>query len=151
MTTSTAWIIAAVLVLVALGWGWWVGKSRRRPEDTPPLPEAPVERVAAPAEFAAAPAPVAPPIAAPVAPPVAAAPAPRPAPQPPPKAPPPPPPAAPPPPVSLVPPTVIMVPPPRPATPVIERVLGLETADEGEWAAGIALALSPVQSASVAT
>ena len=44
-----------------------------------------------------------------------------------------------------------MVPPPRPAAPVIERVLALEPADEGEWAAGVALALSPVQSASVAT
>ena len=44
-----------------------------------------------------------------------------------------------------------MVPPPRPAAPVIERVLALEPAGEGEWAAGIALPLSPVQSASVAT
>ena len=165
MTTTTALIIAAVLVLVGLGLGWWVGKSRRRPDDIPTLPEAPAERVGAPsepaAEVVAAPPPVAPPVAAPVAPPVAAAPAPA-------------PPrrvrhrrrrrprrhrrrhrrhrrAAPPPAVSLVPPTVIMVPPPRPAAPVIERVLALEPAGEGEWAAGIALPLSPVQSASVAT
>ena len=53
--------------------------------------------------------------------------------------------------MSLVPPTVIMVPPPRPSAPVIERVLALEPAGEGEWAAGVALPLSPVQSASVAT
>ena len=165
MTTTTALIIAAVLVLVGLGLGWWFGKSRRRPDDTPTLPEAPVERVGAPsepaAEVVAAPTPVAPPVAAPIAPPVAAAPAPAPAaprPAPPPPAPPPPPPKAPPPPppapppaVSLVPPTVIMVPPPRPAAPVIERVLALEPAGEGEWAAGVALPLSPVQSASVAT
>jgi len=44
-----------------------------------------------------------------------------------------------------------MVPPPRPSAPVIERVLALEPAGEGEWAAGVALPLSPVQSASVAT
>ena len=71
MTTTTAWIIAAVLVLVGLGLGWWVGKSRRRPEDIAPPRDAPVERVAAPAETPAAPV-VAPP---PVAPPVAARPA----------------------------------------------------------------------------
>jgi len=51
----------------------------------------------------------------------------------------------------VVPPTVIVVPPPRPAAPVIEQVLALEPADESEWSAGIALPLSPVQSASVAT
>ena len=171
MTTTTAWIIAAVLVLLGLGLGWWVGKSRRRPEDTAPAKEAPGERVAAPVEPpappVAAPAPVVAPVAPAVAPPVAAAPAPAPvpppvaprpapppplAPPPPPKAPPPPPPPpAPPPAVSLVPPTVIVVPPPRPAAPVIERVLALEPAAAGEWAAGIALPLSPVQSASVAT
>jgi len=160
MTTTTAWIIAAVLVLVGLGLGWWVGKSRRRPEDIAPPQDAPVERVTAPAEPpappVAAPAPVAPPVAAAPAPAPAPAPAaprppPPPAPPPPPKPPPPPPPAAPPPAVSLVPPTVIIVPPPRPAAPVIERVLALEPAAEGEWAAGIALPLSPVQSTSVAT
>ena len=156
MTTTLAWIIAAALVLVGLGLGWWVGRSRRRPDEIAPPRAAPAARTAAPPEVAAAPvaapAPVAPPVAAPVAPPVAAAPppaAPRPAPpQPVAKAPPP---AAPPPTVSLVPPTVIIVPPPRPAPPVIEKVLALEPASEGEWAAGIALALSPVQSAAVAT
>jgi hypothetical protein len=161
MTTTTAWIIAAVLVLVGLGLGWWVGKSRRRPEDIAPPQDAPVGaghragRAAGPtgggacagrAAGGGSPAP---------------APAPRqrrrvrrrrrpPAPPPPPpKSPPPPP--APPPAVSLVPPTVIIVPPPRPAAPVIERVLALEPAAEGDWAAGIALPLSPVQSTSVAT
>jgi hypothetical protein len=164
MTTTTAWIIAAVLVLVGLGLGWWVVKSRRRPEDSAPAPQAPVERVAAPPEPPAAVVAAPAPVAAPVAPPVAAAPAPRPAPPPPPpkapppappppppKAPPPPPPPAPPAAVSRVPPTVVVVPPPRPAAPVIEQVLALEPADEGEWSAGIALPLSPVQSASVAT
>ena len=159
MTTTLAWIIAAALVLVGLGLGWWVGRSRRRPDEIAPPRETPAARVATPPEVAAAPvaAPpaVAPPAAAPMAPPVVAAPAPvapRPAPPPPaPVAKAPPPPAAPPPTVSLVPPTVIIVPPPRPAPPVIEKVLALEPASEGEWAAGIALALSPVQSAAVAT
>ena len=169
MTTTTALIIAALLVLVGLGLGWWVGKSKRPPDDRPSLPQAPVERVVAAAEPAApvvepvvaAPAP-APVVAAPAAPPVVPAPTPAPAPAPvaqrppppPPPAPPkaaPPPPAAPPPTVSLVPPTVIMVPPPRPAAPVIERVLALEPAGEGEWAAGVPLPLTAVQSASVAT
>ncbi|MCE9658064.1 MAG: hypothetical protein K8R60_05850 [Burkholderiales bacterium] len=151
MTTTTAWIIAAALVLAGLGLGWWVVKSRTRRDDAPPLPEAPVERVAAPVEVV--PAPVAPPTPAPapmrtVAPPVAA---PRPAPPPPAPAKAAPQPAAPPPPVALTPPTVIMVPPRPPAAPVIERVLALQPASEGEWAAGIALPLSPVQAASVAT
>ncbi len=154
MTTTTALIIAAVLVLVGLGL-WWAGKSRRRPEDSAPAQEAPVEQAATsvppPVEAVAVPAPPAAPVAAPIAPPVAAAPAPAPA-APRPPAPTAPPPNAPPPPaVSLVPPTVIIVPPQRPAAPVIERVLALEPANEGEWAAGIALPLSPVQSASVAT
>ena len=39
----------------------------------------------------------------------------------------------------------------RPAAPVIEQVLALGPANEGEWSARIALPLSPVQSASVAT
>ena len=163
MTTTTGLIIAAVLVLVGLGLGWWFGKSRRRPDDTPTLPEAPPSgsarrpsrrpklsrrrrrwrpggctaraagRGSACATAARVPAP------------------PPPAPPPPPPKAPPPPPPAPPPAVSLVPPTVIMVPPPRPAAPVIERVLALEPAGEGEWAAGVALPLTPVQSASVAT
>ena len=151
MTTTTAWILAAALVLAGLGLGWWVIKSRVRRDDAPPLAEAPVERVAAPVEVAAAPVAPSPPPPAPpaVAPPPAPVAAPRPAPPPPapPKAPPP----APPPPVALTPPTVIMVPPRPPAAPVIERVLALEPAREGEWAAGIALSLSPVQAASVAT
>ena len=157
MTMTTAWIIAGVMVLVGLGLGWWVVKSRSRSDEAAPLAEAPIEKVAAPVEVAAAPvAPPAPPVAPPIAPPVAPpppAPAPRPAPPPPapPPPPPPPPPAPPPPPVALVPPTIIMVPPPRPAPPVIERVLALEAASDGEWAAGVALALSPVQAASVAT
>ena len=148
MTTTTAWIIAAGLVLLGLGLGWWVVKSRNRSGDAPALPEAPVEKVAAPADVAPAPgAPAVAPIRvaapAPVAPgPPAAAKA---APAPPVR------PAPPPAPVALVPPTIIMVPPLRPAPPVVERVLALQSATEGEWASGVALPLSPVQSASVAT
>ncbi|MGZ5186504.1 MAG: hypothetical protein ACXWCO_15495 [Caldimonas sp.] len=45
--------------------------------------------------------------------------------------------------------TVIMA--PRPPAPLIERVLALEAAAQGEWDSGVPLALSAAQSASLAT
>lgn len=138
MSVEIALVIAAVLVLAGVWLGWKVVQGRMRGDDKAPPPpavvEAPVARVEAPS-VAPKPAPVATP--SPVAsPPPAAVPAPTPAPAPTPSvldAP--------------VPVTVIMA--PRPPAPVIERVLAVEPASQGEWDAAVPLTLSAVQSASV--
>lgn len=141
MTTTTTWIIAVGLVLVGLWLGWLVVKSRSRGDDKAPPREAPPEAAVEPVQAAVAPGEV---VSAPVAAraPTVVAPPPR-APAPPRAAPPPPVPEAP------VPVTVIMV-APRPPVPVIERVLGLDQASQGEWDSAVPAALSAAQSASLA-
>jgi hypothetical protein len=150
MTTQTMLFIAAgVLLLLGCGLLWVIVRGRGRSDEKAPPPEAPaeaaIEKIEAPVAPAVVPSvPVAsPPPPPPVPRPVAA---PPPVPAPPRAAPPPPPLPLPDDPVSV---TVIMA--PRPPPPVIERVLALEPASQGEWDEGVPLTLSAAQSASVAT
>ena len=131
MSIEIALVVAAVLVLVGLWLGWKVVQGRMRGDDkapaAPPIAEAPLAKVEAPA-VAPMPMPMPAPVAAPA--PVASPPPPAPS-------------------VldAPVPVTVIMA--PRPPAAVIERVLAVEPASQAEWDAAVPLTLSAVQSASV--
>ena len=152
MTTDTAWLVGAGLVLLGVGLAWLIVKGRMRGDDKPTPPSAPAEVEAEPA---VASVPVAAPARQIVSPPVAAPPPPRVAPPPPPPAPapaPPPPPRVAPPslPDEPVPVTMIMA-PARVPVPVIEHVLGLEPADPAEWDAAVPMPLTAAQAASLAS
>ncbi|HWK85536.1 MAG TPA: hypothetical protein VNS61_17565 [Caldimonas sp.] len=155
MTTQTVLFIAAgILLLLGCGLLWVIVRGRGRSDEKAAPPEAPAEAAIEKVEMPVAPAvvPSVPVASRPLPPPAV----PKPVAAPPPPAPPPPAPAPsraalPPLPVPDDPLSVTVIMAPRPPPPVVERVLALEPASQGEWDEGVALTLSAAQSASVAT